>query len=114
MPTLLWDASALAKRYCPEVGSDTVAALFGAGPPLRMVTTFPGYAETFSVLVRKRNRGEITAATFTKTKSLLRLEIIDSTTFNLSSRGRRQLSRLLVIAAQSLVFLFARFDDPTL
>jgi hypothetical protein len=26
MPVLLWDASALAKRYSPELGSDTVDA----------------------------------------------------------------------------------------
>lgn len=30
MVFLLWDASALAKRYAPEVGSDTVDALFAA------------------------------------------------------------------------------------
>ena len=29
---LLWDASALAKRYAPETGSDTVDALFAAVP----------------------------------------------------------------------------------
>jgi predicted nucleic acid-binding protein len=83
MPALLWDASALAKRYCPEVGSDTVDVLFNAAPAPQMVTTFPGYAETFSVLVRKRNRGEITVSTFSKAKSLLRLEIIDSALFSL-------------------------------
>jgi predicted nucleic acid-binding protein len=62
MPVLLWDASALAKRYSPELGSDTVDALFHAVPSAQMVTTFQGYAETLSVLVRKRNRGPIAAA----------------------------------------------------
>src|SRR6266581_3987874 len=81
MPALLWDASALAKRYCPEVGSDTVDALFNAAPAPQMVITFPGYAETFSVLVRKHNRGNITTATFSTAKSLLRLEVIDSSRF---------------------------------
>jgi predicted nucleic acid-binding protein len=83
MPSLLWDASALAKRYCPEVGSDTVDALFNVRPAPLMVITFPGYAETYSVLVRKHNRGEISSATFSAAKSLLRLEVIDSSSFNL-------------------------------
>jgi len=83
MPVLLWDASALAKRYSPELGSDTVDALFQAVPSIQMVTTFQGYAETLSVLVRKRNRWQIAAATFAAAKSLLRLEILENPDLNL-------------------------------
>ncbi len=39
MVYLLWDASALAKRYVAEVGSQTVNAVFAAIPPAQMVTT---------------------------------------------------------------------------
>jgi predicted nucleic acid-binding protein len=83
MPVLLWDASALAKRYSPELGSDTVDVLFQAVPSAQMVITFQGYAETLSVLVRKRNRGQISPATFAAAKSLLRLEILENPDLNL-------------------------------
>jgi predicted nucleic acid-binding protein len=83
MPVLLWDASALVKRYSPELGSDTVDALFQAVPSAQMVSTFEGYAETLSVLVRKRNRGQIGATTFAAAKSLLRREILESPDFKL-------------------------------
>jgi hypothetical protein len=52
-----WDASALVKRYLLESGSDTVNALFAAVPRDRMVTTPWGYAETYSVLLRRLNGG---------------------------------------------------------
>ena len=50
MTHVLWDASALAKRYIAEVGSDTVNALFAAVPLAQMVTTILGYSETFAAL----------------------------------------------------------------
>jgi uncharacterized protein len=83
MPVLLWDASALAKRYSPEVGSDTVDALFAAVPPAQMILTFLGYAETYSVLLRNRNRGVISLATFAAARSALRSEVVDDPDFNL-------------------------------
>jgi hypothetical protein len=36
---LFWDASALAKRYFGELGSDTVNALFTSAEPEEMLTT---------------------------------------------------------------------------
>jgi predicted nucleic acid-binding protein len=56
MPALLWDASALAKRYVPEQGSRTVDALFENVALSQMVGTLFGYAEVFSVVLRKHNR----------------------------------------------------------
>lgn len=81
MPILLWDASALAKRYAPEVGSSTVDALFAAAPAPQMVTTVLGYAETYSVLLRKHHRGSIQLHAFSVAKASLRDEIINSPTF---------------------------------
>lgn len=81
MPWLFWDASALAKRYAPEIGTGTVDALFVEVPPSQMVLTFPGYAECYSTLLRKRNRGTISAATSAAAKSSLRLEVIDNPDF---------------------------------
>lgn len=87
MPHLLWDASGLAKRYVPEVGSATVGALWAAVPAAQMATTFPGYAETFSIFLRKRNRGEISAATFAAAKSALRREVVNNLDFALLAVG---------------------------
>src|SRR3989442_716790 len=80
---LLWDASALAKRYALEVGSEAVDALFAEVPAGQMVTTFLGYAETYSTLLRKRNRGTISAVTFRSAASFLQREILDSTDVSL-------------------------------
>lgn len=81
MLRLLWDASGLAKRYVPEVGSATVNALWASVPAAQMATTFPGYAETFSIFLRKRNRGEISAVTFAAAKSAMRREVVNSLEF---------------------------------
>ena len=83
MAFLLWDASALAKRYLPELGSDTINALFSSGALAGMAVTTMGYAETLSVLSRRRNRGEVTAATFAEAKTLLREEVLDDPAFGL-------------------------------
>jgi hypothetical protein len=55
MPSLLWDASALVKRYFLEVGSDIVGTLFRLADLPPMFVTISGFAETFAILVRKRN-----------------------------------------------------------
>lgn len=83
MPQILWDASALAKRYAPEIGSDTVDALFAEVPTAEMTLTFLGYAETYSILLRKHNHAAISDATFTAAKSVLRAEIINSLDFGI-------------------------------
>jgi predicted nucleic acid-binding protein len=81
LPILLWDASALAKPYVPEVGSDTAIALLAATAAATMMGTIVGYAETFSVLLRNRNRGTISPSTFAGAKSLLRIEVAENPDF---------------------------------
>ena len=81
MPQLLWDASALAKRYVNEVGSSTVDALFATQPPLLMAVTFFGYSETAASVRRKLNQGVITRATFQTARQALYLETLTSATF---------------------------------
>lgn len=78
---LLWDASALAQRYAPEIGHQTVNALFTAVPRAQMVTTVLSYSETCGALVRKRNRGALDGATFSVARSALRAEVIDDPDF---------------------------------
>lgn len=78
MPTLFWDASGLAKRYTVETGSDVADALFMAVPVSEMLTTVWGYAETFSILVRKLNDRRLDRPTFNTAFVALREEVIDS------------------------------------
>lgn len=78
---LLWDASGLAKRYAPEVGSATAHALWAAVPVSQMTTVFAVYAEAHAIMLRKRNGGVINEAAFLAAKALLRAEVINSLDF---------------------------------
>jgi predicted nucleic acid-binding protein len=78
---LLWDASALAKRYVFEVGSDTVQALFAQALHHEVVGTVLGYAETFSTLLRHYNRGALSASTLADAKTLLRQQVVEDPDF---------------------------------
>jgi predicted nucleic acid-binding protein len=78
---LLWDASALAQQYAPEIGSQTVDALFIAIPRGQMVTTILSYSETCGVLVRKHNSGVLKDAGFSAARTALRAEVIDDADF---------------------------------
>jgi predicted nucleic acid-binding protein len=80
---LFWDASALAKRYVNEVGSDVVDALFALTEEHRMIATVVGYAETYSTLLRNHNSGVFSAATLARAKSRLRFEVIEDARFTL-------------------------------
>jgi uncharacterized protein len=83
LPLLFWDASALAKRYVAEVGTDTVNALFASVPVRQMVGTLLGFAETYSTLIRRYNRGSISISTFMTGKTSLRTEVVDDPDFSL-------------------------------
>lgn len=76
MPTLFWDASGLVKRYTEEVGNGTAEALFHQLPRPRMVTTFWGYSETFSLLLRKPNDGRLSLRLFGNAVSRLRYDMM--------------------------------------
>jgi predicted nucleic acid-binding protein len=78
---LLWDASALAQRYAPEIGHQTVNALFTAVSRAQLITTVLSYSETCGALVRKRNGGALDSATFSVARSALRAEVIDDPDF---------------------------------
>lgn len=85
MPLLLWDASSLIKRYSIEQGRDTVNTLFASVPLSQMVMTYWGYAETYAILVRKRNDGRLAPDDFTLAVSALYLEAMASGDFGLLS-----------------------------
>jgi predicted nucleic acid-binding protein len=83
VPQLLWDASALAKGYAPELGKDTVRALLATAPAVAMITTSLGYTETYASLRRKFNGGVFDAAAYDAARSLLRLEVLIRPDFRL-------------------------------
>ena len=103
MPFLIWDASALIKRYAVELGRDMVNALFDNVPRTQMLGSFWGYVETYSILVRKRNDGRLPHADFTQAVSALRLEVLESNEFGLLSiDDETALNSIPLIVAHSL------------
>lgn len=82
MPSVLWDASALAKRYTEEVGDDVVDAIFAATPIPQMALTPMGFAETYSILLRRRNDGTLGGAAFDVVTAKLRTEVLGDPGFS--------------------------------
>ena len=73
-----FDASALAKRYTDEVGSDEIDFFFDNVPLERLSCLTIGTMEVFWICVRKQNDGRITRHQFERAVALLRREVIDS------------------------------------
>ena len=117
MPVILWDASALVKRYVPESGSPSVDAIFTNIPLSQMVLTFTGYAETFAILLRRLNQGIIRQASFTMAMSALESDFLfNSQSILLSVDDSAILSSLPLIRKHNLnstdaliLTLFQRF-----
>jgi hypothetical protein len=84
---LFWDASALSKRYTLEMGYQTVDALFTYRASHTLAATAWGYAETYSILLRRYNGGILDLLTFTAAISLLQAEVVYSPDFGLMSIG---------------------------
>ena len=83
MALLFWDASALAKRYFGETGSPTVNAVFANRESHEMASTPWGYAETFSILIRRLNGGVLDAPTFITVTTALQAEVVNAPDFGL-------------------------------
>ena len=83
MLVLFWDASALAKRYAREFGSDVANFLFEQRPPLTMASTPWGYVETFSILRRRLNSNAINITSFEAAVSSLQAEVFQNDAFAL-------------------------------
>ena len=83
MALLFLDASALVKRYYPEIGSQSVDLLIANSSAHPMVSTPWGYAETYSILLRRFNGGVIDLATFTGAVSALQAEVVQKPEFGL-------------------------------
>jgi predicted nucleic acid-binding protein len=72
MGWLFWDASALVKRYTPEVGRDTVNALFHNLPAPAMATSPWGYLETYAIYVLALPNRGVDCALIASDRRLLR------------------------------------------
>ena len=85
MALLFWDASGLAKRYTAEIGRETVNAIFTHAAGHDLATTPWGYAETYSILLRKLNGGAISADAWAKAVNALQAEVVNAPDFGLLS-----------------------------
>ena len=72
------DASSLAKRYVPETGSSLVDAILDNVPGDRIYVLNIGAGEVVSILVRKKNAGVISSASFAQALLELETEIVRS------------------------------------
>ncbi len=73
-----FDASALAKRYIEEVGSDKIDFLFENVPLGRLLCLTIGAVEVFWICIRQRNDGRISVNQFTQATGHLDHEIINN------------------------------------
>ena len=72
------DASATAKRYVPETGSDLLDLLFDTIDHNRLACWDVGTAEVMSIFVRQRNDGRISQAQFNQAMIQFRAEVVRS------------------------------------
>lgn len=98
MNTFYWDASALAKRYAPELGTSLVNHLFAYVALERMMCLVIGTGEVISILVRRKNDNRINADDFSQALENFRAEVIDSAAFQLVS-----IEDALVLASHSFI-----------
>ena len=71
------DASAYAKRYVTEKGTQLINHLFKCVPLGRMVCLFQGAGEIIFVFVRRRNEGRITTTRFNQLREHFETEFIE-------------------------------------
>lgn len=64
MRSFYMDASALAKRYASEIGTPLIDRLFDTVSADRIYVLNLGVAEVVSILVRKKNAGQLTVPAF--------------------------------------------------
>lgn len=95
MTRLLFDASALAKRYVPEKGTSSVNRLFAMVPLRRMSCLMLGAGEVAAVLVRRHNEGKIANEAFARAYRELLHEVVRSSQFNTLSFSNDEIEAAL-------------------
>ena len=73
------DANAIAKRYVTERGTPIINHLFRRVSAERMICLFDSMDETRFVIVKKRNRAEITVSEFNQAIQQFEMEVVNST-----------------------------------
>ncbi len=92
------DASALVKRYVPEIGTPLVNAIFDHLYPQALTCATLALLEVASVLVRQHNDRRLTLAAFNQSIIDLQAELIDNADFSPMS-----VADVTVLAALDLV-----------
>ncbi|MBI1924285.1 type II toxin-antitoxin system VapC family toxin [Candidatus Poribacteria bacterium] len=70
------DASAVGKRYAPEVGTPLMNYLFDTVSHNHLVMLTQAIGETLSIVVRRRNAGTLSATAYQQASQALRTELI--------------------------------------
>ena len=73
------DANAIAKRYVVEKGTPIINHFFNSVSAERMICLFDSMDETRFVIVKKRNRKEITPSEFNQAIQQFETEVVNST-----------------------------------
>ena len=98
MNSFYWDASALAKRYAPEIDTPLVNHLFTHVTPDRMLCLIVGVSEVIAIFVRKKNARLITPEAFLQALVDFRTEVIEADACKLIS-----IEDTLVFASHPLI-----------
>ncbi len=92
------DASALAKRYAPEIGTPLLNQLMTSVPHDRLYLFNVGMGELLSLLVRKKNAGQLSSGAFSQALVDFGAEVVSSNILNKLVAGNA-----LVTAALPLI-----------
>jgi len=92
------DASALAKRYSPETGSELLDDLFEQLPIQQITCTTIGLLEVLSILIRKRNDGRLSKLLFDQAIREFEAELLANASF-----ARTPLNDPLILSAAVLI-----------
>lgn len=95
-----FDASALIKRYSPEVGTPIVNALFERTYPGQMTCATLGVLEVVASLTRKQNDGRLSRSAYEQALIEVRTEIIDQAEFRLAALSDELFFRALDLIAR--------------
>lgn len=87
MNLFYWDASALGKRYAPEIGTPLVNHLFSSAPHDHLMLLTPALGEILSILVRRRNAGVLSPPAYLQASQALRSELITAGQIRLQPAG---------------------------
>jgi predicted nucleic acid-binding protein len=82
---IFFDASALAKRYAAETGTPLVNGVFDLVPMLTMTCSTITVLETLSILVRKRNGGQIDQRSYEDAVIKFQTEVVTNAMFAITS-----------------------------